>query len=40
MYVYDYNAILMTAMKNISDKEIIQALKKLTEDVKIHGINP
>ena len=27
MYVYDCNAILTTAMKNGSDKEIIQAFK-------------
>ena len=40
MYVYDCNAILTTAMKNISDKEMIIAFASLTEDLKIRGINP
>ena len=40
MYVYDCNYILTTSMKNRSDKEIIQPFTELTEDFKIHGINP
>ena len=40
MYVYNCNAILTTAMKNISNKEIIRSLTDLTEDLKCHGINP
>ena len=39
MYVYDCNYILTTAMKNISDKEMIKALKILTEDLRSRGIN-
>ena len=35
MYVYDCNTILMTEMKNRSDKEIIWAFTELTEDLKI-----
>ena len=40
MYVYECNAILTTAMKNRSDKEIIRVFASLTEDFKIRGINP
>ena len=40
MYVYDFNAILTTAMKNRSDKCMILAFIELTEDVKSRGINP
>ena len=40
MYEYDCNDILMTAMKNISDKEIIQAFIELATDFKICRINP
>ena len=40
MYVYNCNAILTIAMKNRSDKEMIQALTDLTEDLKICGTNP
>ena len=39
MYVYDCNATLTTAMKNRSDKEMIQAFTELTEDLKIRRIN-
>ena len=34
MYVYEFNAILTTAMNNISYKEIIRAFTSLTEDLK------
>ena len=40
MYVYNCNAILTIAMKNRRDKEMIQALTDLTEDLKICGTNP
>ena len=40
MYLYDCNAILTTAMNNISDKEIIRAFTALTEDFKRRGIDP
>ena len=40
MYVYDCNAILTTATKNISDKEMIRSFASLTEELKIRGINP
>ena len=40
MYVYACNSILPTKMKNRSDKEMIRAFTELTEDLKIHGINP
>ena len=40
MYVYDCNAILTTATKNISDKEMIRDFTSLTEDLKTRGINP
>ena len=39
MYVYDCNAILTTAMKNISDKEIVWEFTELTEDFKIRMVN-
>ena len=39
MYVYDCNAILTTYMKNISDKELIQAFTDLTEYFICRGIN-
>ena len=39
MYVYDCNVILTTLMKNISDKEMVQAFTYLTEDLKNCGIN-
>ena len=39
MYVYDCNAILTTAAKNRSDKEMIIAFTSLTEYLKIRGIN-
>ena len=40
MYVYDWNAILTTSMKNRSDKEMIRSFTELTEDFKRRGINP
>ena len=40
MYVYDCNAILTTAMKNRSDKDMIKVFISLTEDLKIKRINP
>ena len=40
MYLYDCNAILTTATKNRSDKEMIRAFKDLTEDLKILGTKP
>ena len=40
MYVYYCNSILTTAIKNRSDKEIIQAFTELTIDLKSHGIKP
>ena len=40
MYIYAYNFILTTAMKNISDKEMIQVFTELTKSLKIRGINP
>ena len=39
MYVYDSNTILMTAMKNKSDKEMIRYFTELTTDLKVCGIN-
>ena len=35
IYVYDCNAILATAMNNISEKEVIIDFTYLTEDLKI-----
>ena len=35
MYVYDFNAILTTEMKNRSNKYMIRVFKSLTEDLKI-----
>ena len=40
MYVYDYNEILTTSTENRSEKVMKQAVTKLTEDLKIRGINP
>ena len=40
MYVYDYNAILTTAMKNRRNKEIIRTFTELIEDLKSPRINP
>ena len=40
MYVYDCNAILTKATKNRSDREMIQDLIDLIEDLKRRGINP
>ena len=40
MYVYNSNAILTIAMKNISDKEMMRAFTSLTEDLKSRGIHP
>ena len=40
MYVYGFNAILATAMKNRRDKEMIWAFIQITTDLKIHGIDP
>ena len=40
MYVYDFIAILETAMKNRSDMGTIQAFTELTIDLRIRGINP
>ena len=40
MHVYDYNAILATATKNIIDKDMIRDFTSLTEDLKFFGINP
>ena len=40
MYVYDYNCILTTSMKNRSDKDMIISFTSLTEDLKIRGIHP
>ena len=40
IYVYECNAILTTAMKNRSDKDMIIAFTYLTEDLKIRGIHP
>ena len=39
MYVYDCNSILTTATKNRSDKEMIQAFKEFTTDLKARVIN-
>ena len=39
MYVYVYNSILDTSMKNTSDKEIIRYFTSLTEYLKRHQIN-
>ena len=39
MYVYDFKCILTTAMKNRSDKEIIQGFTYLTGYLKRCGIN-
>ena len=38
-YVYDFNTILTTEMKNKSDKEMIRAFTELPKDFKIRGIN-
>ena len=40
MYLYNCNYTLLTAMKNISDKEMTQYFIELTADFKSHGINP
>ena len=40
MYVYDFNAILSTAIKNISYKEMIRAFTYWTEGLKIRVIHP
>ena len=40
MYVYGCNAILATAKKNRSHKEMMQSFKDLTEDLNICRINP
>ena len=40
MYVYDCNTILMTEIKNRSDKEIIWDFAEFTEDLKSIRINP
>ena len=40
MYMYDCNAILTIATKNISYKEMIRSFTYLTEDLKRRGINP
>ena len=40
MYVYDYNIILTSAIKNIGDKEMIWAFTEITEYLKIREINP
>ena len=40
MYVYDCHAILTSATKNRSDKEMIRSFTSLTEDLKSLGINP
>ena len=39
MYVYDFKSILNTAMKNRSEKEIIQAFTDLTGHLERCGIN-
>ena len=39
MYVYDCNAIMITAMKNRSDKEMIRDFTELNTDLKRCGIN-
>ena len=40
MYVYDCNAIIITEIKNRSNKETIRAFTSLTEYIKRRGINP
>ena len=40
MYVYDCNAIIITEIKNRSNKETIRAFTSLTEDLKNRGIYP
>ena len=40
MYVYDCNVIMITAMKNRSDKEMIRDFTELNTDLKSCGINP
>ena len=40
MYVYDYNAILTTAIKNTIKKEMIWAFTELPEGLKSYKINP
>ena len=40
MYVYYFNSILTTSMKNRSDKEIILDFTSLTEYLKSGGIHP
>ena len=39
MYVYDCDAILTIAIKNRSDKEMVQSITELMEDLKTRGIN-
>ena len=40
MYVYNWNAILTTSIKNRSNKEMIQTFTEITEDLRSHEINP
>ena len=40
IYVYHFNSILKTVIKNRSEKEMIRAFKYLTTDFKNHGIDP
>ena len=40
MYVYGCNYIMITEMKNRSDKEIIQPFTEFTTDLNSHGIKP
>ena len=40
MYLYVFNVILTTAMKNRSDKEMMRAFIEFTEDLKRGVINP
>ena len=40
MYVYDYNEVLTTGMKNRSEKDMIRDFTSLNKDLKIRGINP
>ena len=40
MYVYDFNAILTTPTKKISDKDMIHDFTELITDLKIRVIDP
>ena len=40
IYVYNFNGILTTKMKNRGDKEVIRAFTSLTEDLKSQVIYP